>query len=206
MGTQLSAREGAQQAPTFRPMSIVAKRSPISATAEVLFCFFRYGTLTDASVVYLIPSSRVYRTERPLLFTTRWRWRRARESRASCLVLLMNVYDWSVITSLCRRRRVYSCQKTWEKRTCYMRPVINWPPQLWWWALRLYNTSLAATFDVALYAAGAFMLSRAKLKRTALLSFFTPGRLASASKVDCAHANDLRFLILSSRWLAPMFI
>ena len=25
--------------PTFRPMSIVAKRSPLSATAEILFCF-----------------------------------------------------------------------------------------------------------------------------------------------------------------------
>ena len=63
-------------------------------------------------------------------------------------------------------------------------------------------TSLAATYDVALYAAGVFMLSRAKLKRTALFNFFTPGRLASASKVDGAHVNDLRFLILSSRWLA----
>ena len=30
--------EGAQQLPTFRPMSIVAKRSPISATAELLLC------------------------------------------------------------------------------------------------------------------------------------------------------------------------
>jgi len=29
-------RKGAQQPPTFRPMSIVAKRSPISATAELL--------------------------------------------------------------------------------------------------------------------------------------------------------------------------
>ena len=29
--------KGAQQPPSFRPMSIVAKRSPISATAEHLF-------------------------------------------------------------------------------------------------------------------------------------------------------------------------
>jgi len=29
-------------APTFRPMSIVAKRSPISATAELLFLFFSF--------------------------------------------------------------------------------------------------------------------------------------------------------------------
>jgi len=37
MRTQLPhARKGAQQLPTFRPMSIVAKRSPISATAELL--------------------------------------------------------------------------------------------------------------------------------------------------------------------------
>jgi len=30
-------RNGAQQPPTFRPMSIVARRSPVSATAELLF-------------------------------------------------------------------------------------------------------------------------------------------------------------------------
>jgi len=30
----LSPEKGAQQPPTFRPMSIVAKRSPISATAQ----------------------------------------------------------------------------------------------------------------------------------------------------------------------------
>jgi len=29
--------KGTQQSPSFRPMSIVAKRSPISATAELLF-------------------------------------------------------------------------------------------------------------------------------------------------------------------------
>ena len=35
-GTQLPlSGKGSQQAPTFRPMSIVAKRSPISATAEL---------------------------------------------------------------------------------------------------------------------------------------------------------------------------
>jgi len=32
-------RKGAQQPPTFRSMSIVAKRSPISATAALLFCY-----------------------------------------------------------------------------------------------------------------------------------------------------------------------
>jgi len=39
MGTQLPPRKGATQHPdpTFRPMSFVAKRSPISATAELLF-------------------------------------------------------------------------------------------------------------------------------------------------------------------------
>jgi len=31
------ARKRAQQPPTFRPMSIMAKRLPISATAELLF-------------------------------------------------------------------------------------------------------------------------------------------------------------------------
>jgi len=33
MGTQLPPRSGHQQPATFRPVSIVAKRSPISATA-----------------------------------------------------------------------------------------------------------------------------------------------------------------------------
>jgi len=32
-----SPRKGALQSPTFRPMSIVAKWSPVSATAELLF-------------------------------------------------------------------------------------------------------------------------------------------------------------------------
>jgi len=32
-------QKGAQQPPTFRPMSIVDKRSPISATVELLFVF-----------------------------------------------------------------------------------------------------------------------------------------------------------------------
>jgi len=36
MGNQLPMETGTA-APTFRPMSIVAKRSPISATAELLF-------------------------------------------------------------------------------------------------------------------------------------------------------------------------
>jgi len=35
-GDPAPSRKGAQQAPTFRPMSIVAKRSPISTTAELL--------------------------------------------------------------------------------------------------------------------------------------------------------------------------
>jgi len=34
MGDPASQRKGAQQPPTFRPMSIVAKWSPISVTAE----------------------------------------------------------------------------------------------------------------------------------------------------------------------------
>ena len=33
-------RKGAQQPPIFRPMSIAAKRSLISATAELLFTFY----------------------------------------------------------------------------------------------------------------------------------------------------------------------
>jgi len=43
-GDLVPQRKGAQQPPTFRPMSIVAKQSPISATAELLF-----KTITDAS-------------------------------------------------------------------------------------------------------------------------------------------------------------
>ena len=48
MGTQLPRfrsspirQKGAQQPPTFRPMSTVAKRSPISATAELLLLFVK---------------------------------------------------------------------------------------------------------------------------------------------------------------------
>ena len=37
MGTQLPPWKGAQQPPTFQLTSIVAKRSPVSATAELLF-------------------------------------------------------------------------------------------------------------------------------------------------------------------------
>ena len=36
MGTQLRPTERSTAAPTFRPMSIVAKGSPISATAKLL--------------------------------------------------------------------------------------------------------------------------------------------------------------------------
>ena len=39
-----SPRKGAQQPPTFRPMSIVAKRSPVSATVELLF-FLLFSSL-----------------------------------------------------------------------------------------------------------------------------------------------------------------
>ena len=38
-GDPAPPRKGAQQPPTFRPMSIAAKRSPISATAELLLPF-----------------------------------------------------------------------------------------------------------------------------------------------------------------------
>ena len=37
-GTQLPPQKGAQHSPSFRPMSIVAKLSPISPTAELLLC------------------------------------------------------------------------------------------------------------------------------------------------------------------------
>jgi len=41
MGTHLLQRKGAQQpTPHFRPMSVVAKRSPISASAELLLSLF----------------------------------------------------------------------------------------------------------------------------------------------------------------------
>ena len=39
--TELLPTERGTAAPTFRPMSIVAKRSPISATAELLFLHYR---------------------------------------------------------------------------------------------------------------------------------------------------------------------
>jgi len=49
-GDTAPPRKGAQQLPTFRPMSIVAKRLPISATAELLCIFlnFRRASLIAA--------------------------------------------------------------------------------------------------------------------------------------------------------------
>ena len=43
-GDTTPPQKGAHQPPprTFRPMSIVAKRSPISATAELLVCIYVY--------------------------------------------------------------------------------------------------------------------------------------------------------------------
>jgi len=38
-GAHVPPRKGHSSPPSFRPMSIVAKRSPISATAELLFVF-----------------------------------------------------------------------------------------------------------------------------------------------------------------------
>ena len=47
-------KRGAQQPPTFRPMSIVAKRSPISATVELLFlappCISMYANHVNREV------------------------------------------------------------------------------------------------------------------------------------------------------------
>jgi len=57
MGTQ-SQPKGEQQPPTFRPMSIMAKRSPISGTAEL------------ASVINLTRPSKVYNNKLPSLSAT----------------------------------------------------------------------------------------------------------------------------------------
>ena len=43
MGTQVPPQKGAPQPPTFRPVSVVAKQSPISATAELRLCVFFAG-------------------------------------------------------------------------------------------------------------------------------------------------------------------
>jgi len=51
MGTQVPPTERAQH-PTFRPMSIVAKRSPISATAEFLL---RYSKLFVENCKFFLP-------------------------------------------------------------------------------------------------------------------------------------------------------
>ena len=52
-GTQLRLSEkGTQQPPTFQPMSIVAKRSPISATAELLCKVDTHGVFDHA--IYLV--------------------------------------------------------------------------------------------------------------------------------------------------------
>jgi len=44
-GNLLSLQKGAQQLPTSRPISIVAKWSPISATAELLPCYILFCIL-----------------------------------------------------------------------------------------------------------------------------------------------------------------
>jgi len=44
------------RAPSFRPMSTVAKRSPISATAEHLFYFGVRSTATSVSVGVCLPA------------------------------------------------------------------------------------------------------------------------------------------------------
>jgi len=55
MGTQLSPRKGAQQPSASRLMSIVTKRSPISATAELLFFYI----ILLSSVTSIIPPAGV---------------------------------------------------------------------------------------------------------------------------------------------------
>jgi len=53
-GDELPARKRVQQPPpTFRPMSIVAKRSPISTTAELLY----YNINITSFSVYTVPSA-----------------------------------------------------------------------------------------------------------------------------------------------------
>jgi len=52
-GDPAPRRKGAQQNPTFRPMSIVAKRLPISATAELLLLRQRIRGFTTMRYINL---------------------------------------------------------------------------------------------------------------------------------------------------------
>jgi len=47
-GDPVGTQPPQQPLPTFRPMSIVAKRSPISATAELLLLVMRLRTKADS--------------------------------------------------------------------------------------------------------------------------------------------------------------
>jgi len=61
-GTQLPPQKGTKQSPTFRPMFTVAKRSPISTTAELVInnqwvCFFEVSRLPLMSQQSIIKSA-----------------------------------------------------------------------------------------------------------------------------------------------------
>jgi len=69
MGTQLPYRHGhSTQAPTFRPVSIVSKRSPMLTTAELVFLFFyTVCILACNSLPFVNFLATVCRTVHPML-------------------------------------------------------------------------------------------------------------------------------------------
>jgi len=84
-----SPRKGAQQTPTFRPISIVAKRSPISATAKLLYlskCQLLYDTICCHYVFYVY-----WRTS----------WICSPVFEAKCVQFRVQKFFWSFSTASC---------------------------------------------------------------------------------------------------------
>ena len=68
-GDPAPPRKGAQPAPTFRPVSIMAKRSPISATAELLLKVVRqFNTLAYHFVKWYTSGQMAYRLRRHWIY------------------------------------------------------------------------------------------------------------------------------------------
>jgi len=106
-GNPAPPRKGAQQTPTFRPMSIVAKRSPISATAKLLYltkCQLLYDIICCHYVSYV-----------------HWRtsWICSPVFEAKCVQFHVQKFFWSFSTASCG----YVCNEFFHVRFTWK----EWP-------------------------------------------------------------------------------